>query len=499
MNMAKLEGIVLLNSSTAALQIIDTKTGNKIENVNREFSESDINTSTFSVEIMRRILDQVQRFRQLLRDYGVRDIRLFGSEALSQVKNAVYFADQIESITGLSINWLNGNQESYYRQLAVRHAQGIQHTALIEKNAFVLGMSSGRIDLGYFEKNRFEFSQHSSVGPVKLAQSINAMSVEVAQEKSLAGEFISSKLADFWHMLPPFKHTETLILLGADSAQNIFLPENHHWIVVSKDQLQNVIDDLATMNDQAIIEKYAVNLNDVPFALIEMLLLMNVMVAVGVNTLQISDLTVLDGLSVTDNHAEDDIITAARGIADRYMVEEKHREIVLVYARQLFDRLKKIHHLNKRDRLLLGVAALVHDVGGFINSQKHYQYSEEILEGIDFHGLSTSEQRMIAAIARYHSAETPDNALRTVQDFSPQQRLRIAKLASLLRLADALDDSRLQKISKLAVSISDDNITIIGQTIADLQLEIYVFAQKAKFFETVFGLPIVLKRQRRRG
>ena len=77
--MAKLEGIVLLNSSTAALQIIDTKTGNKIENVNREFSESDINTSTFSIEIMRRILDQVQRFRQLLRDYGVRDILLFGS------------------------------------------------------------------------------------------------------------------------------------------------------------------------------------------------------------------------------------------------------------------------------------------------------------------------------------------------------------------------------------------------------------------------------------
>ena len=325
------------------------------------------------------------------------------------------------------------------------------------------------------------------------------MSVEVVQEKALAAEFISSKLADFWHMLPPFKHTETLMLLGADSAQHIFLPENKHWIVVSQDQLQSVIDDLANMNDQAIIEKYDVDLNDVPFALIEMLLLMNVMTAVGVKDLQISDLTVLDGLSVTDSHAEDDIITAARGIADRYMVEEKHREIVLIYARQLFDRLKKIHHLNKRDRLLLGVSALVHDVGGFINSQKHYQYSEEILEGIDFHGLSTSEQRMIAAIARYHSAETPDNALRTVQDFSPQQRLRIAKLAALLRLADALDDSRLQKISKLTVSIANDRITIIGQTIVDLQLEIYVFAQKAKFFETVFGLPVMLKRQRRRG
>lgn len=181
------------------------------------------------------------------------------------------------------------------------------------------------------------------------------------------------------------------------------------------------------------------------------------------------------------------------------MVEEKHREIVLKYAWRLFDRLKKIHRLSARDRLLLGVAALTHDVGSFINSQKHYQYSEEILEGIDFHGLSTSEQRMIASIARYHSAETPDNALRSTQDFSPRQRIRIAKMAALLRLADALDDSRLQKISKLTVSIGSEKITVTGQATADLQLEIYIFAQKAHFFEAVFGLPIILKRQGKRS
>ena len=53
---------------------------------------------------------------------------------------------------------------------------------------------------------------------------------------------------------------------------------------------------------------------------------------------------------------------------------------------------------------------------------------------------------MIASIARYHSAETPDNALRSTQEFSPRHRMRIAKMAALLRLADALDDSRLQKL-----------------------------------------------------
>ncbi|ADG40904.1 HD domain-containing protein [Leuconostoc kimchii] len=495
--MAKLKGIILLSSSVAALQIIDTRTDKKFENVHREFNESDINASVFTSEIMRRALEQIHRFQQLLRDYAVIDVQLFGSEALSQVKNAVYFADQIESTTGLKINWLNGNQESYYRQLAVRQSDKLQQNLSL-KNTFVLGMSSNRIDLGYFEKNRFEFSQHSAIGPVRLAQSINEMSVEVAQVTELAEEFINSKLADFWHMLPPFKPTETLVLLGGTAAQNIFLSEQKHWENISKKQIKNVISDLSGMNDQAIIDKYAIDLNDVPFALTEMLLLMNVMTAIAVDEVKISDLTMLDGLSMKDIHDEDDIITAARGIADRYMVEEKHREVVLKYAQQLFDRLKKVHHLDKRDRLLLGVSALVHDVGSFINSQRHYQYSEEILSGIDFHGLSTVEQRMIASIARYHSAETPDSALRTVQDFSPQQRLRIAKLAALLRLADALDDSRLQKIDKLTVSVTDKSIKITGQSVTDLQLEIYTFDQKAVFFEAVFGLPISLKRKGRR-
>ena len=148
--MAKLEGVILLNSSTAALQIVNVTTGKRIENVTREFNESDINAPVFSNEIMHRALAQVQRFQQLLRDYDVTAVRLYGSEALSQMKNAVYFADQIQNITGLNLSWLNGNQESYYRQLAVRRAQLDGKTLLVDEDVFVLGMSSTRVDLGYF-------------------------------------------------------------------------------------------------------------------------------------------------------------------------------------------------------------------------------------------------------------------------------------------------------------------------------------------------------------
>ncbi|UUE18121.1 HD domain-containing protein [Leuconostoc mesenteroides] len=492
--MAKLQGVILLNTDAAALQIVDSR-GRQIEHVKREYSEKNLPLASFSAEVMQRALSQLQRFQQLLRDYGVEDVRLYGSENLSKMLNAIYFVDQVENVTGLELLWLNANQENYYRQLALRvHDEKI----LNERYAFVLGISSTRIDLSYFENNQFKFSQHSAIGPVRLTQSIRDMAAEITEIPDLIPEFIDSKLADFWHMLPPFQATDTIILLGADVLNQLFLnkkPKN----TIHKSELQSLIRSFNQMNKQAIAEQYSIDLNDIWMVFMEAVLVVEVMSAVGASNLHMSSLTVLDGLVVKDNNAQNDIITAARGIADRYMVEEKHRELVLRYAWRLFDRLKRIHRLSARDRLLLGVAALTHDVGSFINSQKHYQYSEEILEGIDFHGLSTSEQRMIASIARYHSAETPDNALRSTQEFSPRQRMRIAKMAALLRLADALDDSRLQKISKLTVSIGTEKITVIGQSAADLQLEMYIFAQKAHFFEAVFGLPIVLKRQGKRS
>ncbi|MGO0155019.1 Ppx/GppA phosphatase family protein [Leuconostoc mesenteroides] len=492
--MAKLQGVILLNTDAAALQIVDSR-GRQIEHVKREYSEKNLSLSSFSAEVMQRALSQLQRFQQLLRDYGVEDVRLYGSENLSKMLNAIYFVDQVENVTGLELLWLNANQENYYRQLALRvHDEKI----LNERYTFVLGVSSTRIDLSYFENNQFKFSQHSAIGPVRLIQSIRDMAAEFSEIPDLIPEFIDSKLADFWHMLPPFQSTDTIILLGADVLNQLFL-NNKSKTTIHKSELQSLISNFNQMNKQAIAEQYDIDSNDVWMIFMEAALVVEVMTAVGASNLHISSLTVLDGLVVKDNNAQNDIITAARGIADRYMVEEKHRELVLKYAWRLFDRLKKMHRLSARDRLLLGVAALTHDVGSFINSQKHYQYSEEILEGIDFHGLSTSEQRMIAAIARYHSAETPDNALRSTQEFSPRQRMRIAKMAALLRLADALDDSRLQKISKLTVSIGAEKITVIGQSAENLQLEMYIFAQKAHFFEAVFGLPIVLKHQVKRS
>lgn len=334
--MAKLQGIILLNSGVAELQIVDGS-GHKIETVKREYSENDLELRHFSTEVMQRALSQLQRFQQLLRDYDVTTVRLFGSENLSKMPNAVYFVDQVENVTGLTLRWLNANQENYYRQLALRmHEQKV----LSGGNAFVLGVSSTRIDLSYFENEQFKFSQHSAIGPVRLTQSIRKMTAEITQISDLVPEFINSKLADFWHMLPPFQQADSVVLLGADVLNNVFLA-NQSSVTITKKDVENLVANFTRMNNQAISEEYTIDDKDIWMIYMEAVLVLNVMSAVSAKKLHISNLTVLDGLVVKDTTAQQDIITAARGIADRYMVEDKHREIVLQYAWRLFDRLKK--------------------------------------------------------------------------------------------------------------------------------------------------------------
>ena len=63
----------------------------------------------------------------------------------------------------------------------------------------------------------------------------------------------------------------------------------------------------------------------------------------------------------------------------------------------------------------------------------------------------------------------------------------VAKLAAILRLADALDRSYLQKIRQCSVNIKDNAMVVQATSKNDLALEEWTFAAKASFFEEVYA------------
>ena len=504
--MAKnLIGEILVGTTSVKLVISNINTFKVIEKVHKDMQVGAeiYDSNTVPIELSERLIAALQGFRQILADYGVSTKRIWASEMFMQADNATYIADQILHATGFTIESLNSSQEVFYRNQALRTFYP-EFAQLAADSLQLIGISSGRLDIGFYAHQAFKYSRSISLGPVRLAETLEEIQGQIGDYPQFLRDFIGSKTADFSRVLPQHKPAKHLILVGSEVLNALFIAEGQITATITVAQFDSLKKQIFNnQTHQILAEKYNLSEQVIKYALQEILVIERALILVQVPEIILINISVVDGLIFADvgknQIGETEIITAAQDIADQYRVETIHRQQVARFALHLFDQLKTVHHLTQRDYLLLNVVCLVHDIGSFVNSHAHYLHSENLIKNIDFYGLSDDEIAIIATVARYHSSQIPVNEHYILNNFNAKERLRIAKLTALLRLADALDDSRQQKIKKITVSIKQDKIIITAQTNHDLLLESWVFKQKAQFFQAVFGmLPILKKRVNRK-
>ena len=105
------------------------------------------------------------------------------------------------------------------------------------------------------------------------------------------------------------------------------------------------------------------------------------------------------------------------------------------------------HGLGDRERLLLQVAALLHDVGVYVSLRAHHKHSQYILASSQIFGLSDEETAVVSNIARYHRRGLPQRSHMPYVALDREDRMIVRKLASILRVANALDAEHAQKIT----------------------------------------------------
>ncbi len=185
-----------------------------------------------------------------------------------------------------------------------------------------------------------------------------------------------------------------------------------------------------------------------------------------------------------DEHA---MARAAVQLGRRYNFDEPHATQVDRIACQLFDTLPVLHELGVADRQLLRVAALLHDVGGFISSAAHHKHTQYIIENSDLMGISVEQRPIVACVARYHRRAPPSAKHTLYKSLSPADRKRVRKLASILQIADALDRGHRSKVRHLEIAVSDVDVLVVPKGTGDIALEVWTARRKAELFERTFG------------
>ena len=143
-------------------------------------------------------------------------------------------------------------------------------------------------------------------------------------------------------------------------------------------------------------------------------------------------------------------------------------------ALTIFDKMKSVHGLDRRERLLLQIAVLLHDCGKYINMAQSSACSYNIIMATEIIGLSHAEREMVANVVRFNSSlfmSYEELAAGSLLD--REEYLIIAKLTAILRVANALDRSHKQKIKDIKVSMKGGHTM---QILVDLSL-IHIYTE----------------------
>src|SRR5450759_1995001 len=133
----------------------------------------------------------------------------------------------------------------------------------------------------------------------------------------------------------------------------------------------------------------------------------------------------------------------------RYGIERSHADNVARNALELFDILNDIHGLGPEIRKFVEIAALVHDTGVATDFENHHKAGRAILR---LHPPSELPERLGPAVAWttfLHKKKVGEKKLVKLREKSfgkmPEDLQDLTlKAAALIRLADALDYSRME-------------------------------------------------------
>ena len=164
-------------------------------------------------------------------------------------------------------------------------------------------------------------------------------------------------------------------------------------------------------------------------------------------------------------------------------------------ALQLFDSDGEavLHSLGAVERELLEYAAWLHDIGAFLSYSDHRKHSYYFIRNADLLGFDDNEVALIATIALYHKKMSPRKRDVEIAALDDQGQTAVKVLSMLLRIAESLDRSHGNIISRAYFRTSESDCVVLEiEAEGDCHLEQWAVEAHRKSGARTFGRKLML-------
>jgi exopolyphosphatase/guanosine-5'-triphosphate,3'-diphosphate pyrophosphatase len=188
-------------------------------------------------------------------------------------------------------------------------------------------------------------------------------------------------------------------------------------------------------------------------------------------------------------------LATAKRLAEATNSDRHHMAQVTKLALALFDKLADLHGLGARERLLLEISAMLHDIGWLRTTNGgHHKHSRDMILEAKLPGLTEKERVLCAQVARYHNKAEPDASRhKGFAALKKKERSLVCWLAGMLRVADGLDCTHRYAIRIGGCDVGKKRLTISLASRYEPAAEISGAKKKSKLLESMTDCEIVFR------
>jgi exopolyphosphatase/guanosine-5'-triphosphate,3'-diphosphate pyrophosphatase len=465
---------------------------------------------TFSDNVIRKATMEecvrvLRAYRQIVEQYRIKipdNVRVVATSAVREARNRLAFIDRVYIATGLEIDPIDEAEVNRVTYLGVEPYLRNEPT-LVNARTMVVEVGGGSTEMLLVTNGNVVSAHTFRIGSLRLRQALEGFNAPAAKIQRVMASQIQRMVDEVREQVSGSGPLE-MIALGGDvrfaAAQLVpdWHPEQLTRLPVAA--LEDFTSHLITMSDDRLVHRHHLSFPEAETVGPALLSYVMFARAFDLTHVLITNTNLRDGLlhemaasQPWTQEFRHQIVRSAMNLGSKYDYDEAHASHVARLVSRLFEQLQSEHQLDSRHEVLLHVAALLHEIGSYVSNRSLHKHSMYLIRSSEIFGLGKRNLLLVAMVARYHRRASPQPMHEGYSTLTRDERVAVAKMAALLRVAVALDESRSQRIHDFTCTAEGSRLVISIPQTEDLSLEQLALQQNGSLFEEVFGLRVLLR------
>lgn len=504
----KPEAIIEIASTGIRLSVVEVLPDGNWNTLDRSdmpvnFGEDIFTGGSIKQNAISQCIQILSRYKEQLKSWGIEaaDTNVIATAALRESRDRDSIIDRIFIRTGFVVRVIDGVEESRLMYLAVRECFKDGKRSLEDDDHIILEAGGGSSEMMLLKKGSVVSAHSFRLGTARIERQIGQGGSDTARrfiqqfilnsKNLLSEEFSSLKLKSF-------------IAVGKQAqiaALNVGRPISTFLWEMPRQKFIDFVDEIQDYSVEECLARFKIAYNDAAQMRVGLLIYKMFVEITNVASVIVPETNLRAGVLINKLAAPNEdlqrdfyrqITAGALNLLRKYHGDEGHAQFVTDVALKIFDALKAEIGLGERERVLLEVAATLHDIGIFVRMENHHEHSAYIISNSEFFGLTHNEITIVSQIAKYHRGHSNPQDDDHFQMLPRASRMAILKLTAIIRIADAIDRSHTQKFTELKIAKQRDSLLIYTGNRHNTVLERQALGEKGGMFESVFGYKVIL-------